>query len=154
VQRGVRLAVPGGGGEVFEIDVRLPVDLHSRPADLAELRAAPAGELEAANRDFWTAKLLGQGLQPQLPRPVGHLTDLFRQARSQLLILSDQGEIHPGPTVYDSFGIRDWIRAPEMGAGRAVRVGPPRRSTRRRARFAVDAAPTLFGANNSRIFYQ
>jgi hypothetical protein len=38
---------------------------------------------------------------------VAHLTDLFREARSQLLILSDGGEIHPGPTVYDSFWIRD-----------------------------------------------
>ncbi|WP_329332531.1 hypothetical protein OG866_06815 [Streptomyces sp. NBC_00663] len=93
--------------EVFEIDVRLPVDLFSGAADLAELRATPTAELEAANRDFWTAKILGQGVQPGLPRPVAHLTDLFRQARTQLLVLSDHGEIHPGPTVYDSFWIRD-----------------------------------------------
>ncbi|MEV7891310.1 hypothetical protein ACWD3I_30635 [Streptomyces sp. NPDC002817] len=93
--------------EVFEIDVRLPVDQFSGSADLAELRGTPAAELDDANRDFWTAKLLGQGLQPGLPRPVAHLTDQFRQARSQLLILSDHGEIHPGPTVYDSFWIRD-----------------------------------------------
>ncbi|MFJ3669889.1 hypothetical protein ACIPSE_25865 [Streptomyces sp. NPDC090106] len=93
--------------EVFEIDVRLPVGEFSGPADLAELRGTPTTELERANRDFWTAKLLGQGLQPGLPRPVAHLTDLFRQARSQLLVLSDHGEIHPGPTVYDSFWIRD-----------------------------------------------
>ncbi|MEU6373000.1 hypothetical protein [Streptomyces sp. NPDC046909] len=93
--------------EGFEIDVRLPVDQFSGAADLAELRGTPTAELEDANRDFWTAKLLGQGLQPGLPRPVAHLTDQFRQARSQLLILSDHGEIHPGPTVYDSFWIRD-----------------------------------------------
>ncbi|MEU0647812.1 hypothetical protein [Streptomyces umbrinus] len=93
--------------EVFELDVRLPVDLYAGADDLAELKGTPATELESANRDFWAAKLLGQGLQPQLPSPVGHLTDLFRQSRSQLLILSDHGEIHPGPTVYDSFWIRD-----------------------------------------------
>ncbi|MEU9914106.1 hypothetical protein [Streptomyces sp. NPDC051001] len=93
--------------EVFEIDVRLPVDQFSGSTDLAELRGTAATQLESANRDFWTAKLLGQGLQPGLPRPVAHLADQFRQARSQLLILSDHGEIHPGPTVYDSFWIRD-----------------------------------------------
>lgn len=95
------------GDEVFEVDVRLPVDLYSGAADLAELRATPADELAGANRAFWAAKLLGQGVQPRLPGPVGHLADLFRQARSQLLVLSDHGEIHPGPTVYDSFWIRD-----------------------------------------------
>lgn len=93
--------------EVFEIDVRLPVDLFSGAADLAEVRGTPVAELEAANREFWTSKILGQGVQPGLPRPVAHLTDLFRQARTQLLVLSDHGEIHPGPTVYDSFWIRD-----------------------------------------------
>ncbi|MGW0531297.1 hypothetical protein [Streptomyces sp. NPDC003032] len=93
--------------ETFELDVRLPVDLYSGAADLTEITATPAAELEAANRTFWTSKLLDQGLQPRLPRPVSHLTDLFRQSRSQLLILSDGGEIHPGPTVYDSFWIRD-----------------------------------------------
>ncbi|MBO1330814.1 hypothetical protein [Streptomyces sp. VRA16 Mangrove soil] len=93
--------------ETVEIDVRLPVDLYSGADDLAELRATSADELEDANRAFWTEKLLHQGVQPQLPRPVAHLTDMFRQARSQLLILSDLGEIHPGPTVYDSFWIRD-----------------------------------------------
>ncbi|WP_282701422.1 hypothetical protein [Streptomyces sp. CC219B] len=93
--------------KVFEIGVRLPVDLFSGSDDLTELRGPSTAELESANRDFWTVKLLEQGVQPGLPRPVGHLTDLFRQARSQLLILSDHGEIHPGPTVYDSFWIRD-----------------------------------------------
>ncbi|WP_394428963.1 glucosidase family protein [Streptomyces sp. SGAir0957] len=93
--------------ELLEIDVRLPVDLYSGSDDLAELRATPADELEGNNRDFWSEKLLRQGVQPELPRPVAHLADLFRQARSQLLVLSDLGEIHPGPTVYDSFWIRD-----------------------------------------------
>ncbi|MFC7303534.1 hypothetical protein ACFQVC_04795 [Streptomyces monticola] len=93
--------------EVFALDVRLPVDLYDGPDDLEELRSVPAADLEAANRAFWDAKLLHQGVQPQLPSPVTHLTDMFRQSRSQLLVLSDHGEIHPGPTVYDSFWIRD-----------------------------------------------
>ncbi|MEU6841895.1 hypothetical protein ABZ930_08495 [Streptomyces sp. NPDC046716] len=93
--------------ETVEIDVRLPVDEYSGADDLAELRATPVGELEEAGREFWTRKLVRQGVRLRLPLPVAHLTDLFRQARSQLLILSDLGEIHPGPTVYDSFWIRD-----------------------------------------------
>lgn len=95
------------GDEFFELDVRLPVDLYSGADDLAEVKADPADTLEEANRAFWTDKLLAQGVQPELPGPVAHLTDLFRQARGELLILSDHGEIHPGPTVYDSFWIRD-----------------------------------------------
>ncbi|WP_078868496.1 hypothetical protein [Streptomyces sp. NRRL B-1347] len=95
------------GDEVFTLDVRLPVDLYSGADDLAELRATPADDLEEANRAFWTAKLLGQGVRPELPEPVAHLADRFVQARAQLLVLSDHGEIHPGPTVYDSFWIRD-----------------------------------------------
>ncbi|MGA4838567.1 hypothetical protein [Streptomyces sp. G45] len=92
---------------VFEVDVRLPVDQYGGADDLAEVRAGHATDLAAATRDFWTGKLLGEGVQPRLPEPVAHLTGLFRQARAQLLILSDHGEIHPGPTVYDSFWIRD-----------------------------------------------
>ncbi len=38
---------------------------------------------------------------------VEHLFDLYRSCRSDLLMLADDGEIHPGPTIYDSFWIRD-----------------------------------------------
>ncbi|MDG4862282.1 hypothetical protein P8605_29475 [Streptomyces sp. T-3] len=93
--------------EIAEVDVRLPVDFYTGQGDLEEIRSVPAADLEDANRAFWNSKLLDQGVQPNLPGPVSHLTELFRQARSQLLILSDHGEIHPGPTVYDSFWIRD-----------------------------------------------
>jgi hypothetical protein len=42
-----------------------------------------------------------------LPPPVDHLFDLFRLCRANLLILADAGEIHPGPTIYDSAWVRD-----------------------------------------------
>jgi hypothetical protein len=63
--------------------------------------------LEANNRAFWTQKLNASGLQAILPPKVSHLFNLFRTCRANLLILADNGEIHPGPTIYDSFWIRD-----------------------------------------------
>jgi hypothetical protein len=60
-----------------------------------------------AQRDFWTSKLDGSGMQMSLPASVAHVFDLFRVCRATLLMLSDDGEIHPGPTIYDSFWIRD-----------------------------------------------
>jgi hypothetical protein len=90
----------------FELVVKLPVDDY-RGGDVVEIQAADADALEAANRDFWTSKLDGQGLQASLPPVVSHLFDLFRFCRATLLILSDEGEIHPGPTIYDSFWVRD-----------------------------------------------
>lgn len=48
-----------------------------------------------------------QGLQARLPSRVAHLDDLFRICRANILILADDGQIHPGPTIYDSFWIRD-----------------------------------------------
>ncbi len=91
----------------LSLNLRLPVDDYRGAADLAELRAPAADNLEQANRAFWTGKLDRSGLQAELPQEVRHLFDLFRLCRANLLILSDQGEIHPGPTVYDSFWIRD-----------------------------------------------
>jgi hypothetical protein len=70
----------------FELDIKLPVDDY-RGDDITEIHA--------------------QGLQPQLPPEVGHLAVLFRSCRATLLILSDHGAIHPGPTIYDSFWVRD-----------------------------------------------
>lgn len=93
--------------DVFALDVRLPVGDYRGEDDLRILRAASADNLEQGNRDFWTAKLDGSGLQASLPASVSHLFELFRICRATLLILSDNGEIHPGPTIYDSFWIRD-----------------------------------------------
>jgi hypothetical protein len=95
------------GNTTFSLDIRLPVDDYRGPGDLAELSSADADELENNNRTFWTNKLDNSGLQASLPAEIRHLFDLYRTCRANLLILSDQGQIHPGPTIYDSFWIRD-----------------------------------------------
>lgn len=95
-------AAPG-----FSLDVRLPVDDYRGPKDLADLRRPTADELETNNRNYWIQKLDVQGLQARLPSRVAHLDDLFRICRANILILADDGQIHPGPTIYDSFWIRD-----------------------------------------------
>jgi hypothetical protein len=94
-------------GATYGVDVRLPVDDYRGGEDLAEIRAPSADVLEATNRAFWTGKLDGQGLQLQLPPLVAHLFDVFRLCRANLLILADGGVMHPGPTIYDSFWMRD-----------------------------------------------
>jgi len=91
----------------FALDVRLPVDDYRGISDLAALRAPTPAALELGNRDFWTQKLDRSGLQATLPPVVAHLFDLFRVCRANLLILADDGAIHPGPTIYDSFWVRD-----------------------------------------------
>jgi hypothetical protein len=94
------------GTGIFTLDVYLPVDDY-RGGDIADLHSADPQSLIDGNRSFWTDKLRVQGLQPALPAPVDHLNDLFRLCRANLLILADNGEIHPGPTIYDSFWVRD-----------------------------------------------
>jgi hypothetical protein len=91
----------------FALDVRLPVDDFRGAGDIATLRAANADTLDNANRAWWTNKLDATGLQATLPPLVAHLWNLFRTCRSNLLILADDGQIHPGPTIYDEFWIRD-----------------------------------------------
>jgi hypothetical protein len=91
----------------FSLDVRLPVDDFRGPGDLAQLRAANADALETGNRAWWLNKLDATGLQATLPPLVQHLWNLFRISRANLLILADNGQIHPGPTIYDDFWIRD-----------------------------------------------
>jgi hypothetical protein len=92
---------------LFTLDVRLPVDDYRGAQDLIDLRSPAADTLESNNRTYWQNKLDGSGLQVDLPPLVRHLFDLFRACRANLLILADNGEIHPGPTIYDSFWIRD-----------------------------------------------
>ena len=94
------------GGE-FALDFWLPVDDFRDPGDFADLTAQPSATFEQANLDFWRPKLDGSGVQAALPPVVQHLWAQFRSCRADLLILADDGEIHPGPTIYDSFWIRD-----------------------------------------------
>lgn len=100
-------AWPVDAGAELQLDVRLPVDDFRGGGDLAEVRRPGADVLDQANLDFWRDKLDVQGLQATLPSTVAHLPDLFRLSRANLLILADQGVIHPGPTIYDSFWVRD-----------------------------------------------
>jgi hypothetical protein len=97
-------ALPAGGR--FSVDIYLPVDDY-RGDDIAEFHAANPAQLAAGNRTFWTGKLTGEGLQAAFPPTVAHLNHLFRLCRANLLILADNGAIHPGPTIYDSFWVRD-----------------------------------------------
>ena len=94
------------GGE-FALDFWLPVNDFRDPGDFADLTAQPSATFEQANLDFWHQKLDGSGVQAALPPVVQHLWAQFRSCRADLLILADDGEIHPGPTIYDSFWIRD-----------------------------------------------
>jgi hypothetical protein len=91
----------------FALDFWLPVDDFRDPGDFADLTAQPSDAAEKANLDFWRQKLDGSGMQAALPPVVRHLWAQFRSCRADLLILADDGEIHPGPTIYDSFWIRD-----------------------------------------------
>lgn len=94
-------------GDSFSLDVRLPVDDYQGQGDLAVLRQPAADSLELNNRNYWQNLLNGSGLQAKFPSEVAHLFDQFRVCRAMLLILADNGAIHPGPTIYDSFWIRD-----------------------------------------------
>ncbi len=95
------------GSPNFSIDVRLPVDDYRGSGDLAALKATAADTLEISNTAFWTNKLDSTGLQASLPPDVTHLFRLHRICRANILMLADNGEIHPGPTIYDSFWVRD-----------------------------------------------
>jgi hypothetical protein len=85
----------------------LPIDDYRDDEELQELRALDANVLEANNRNFWEEKLDQSGLQVQLPQSMTTYWDLYRICRANLLILADGGQIHPGPTIYDSFWVRD-----------------------------------------------
>jgi hypothetical protein len=94
--------------DTFTLDVRLPIDDNILDAgDLQVMRQPAADFLEENNLNYWRNLLDNNGVQMTLPPLVAHLFDFFRVCRSSLLILADDGEIHPGPTIYDSFWIRD-----------------------------------------------
>lgn len=93
-------------GSNFALDLYLPVDDY-RSDDIAQFHAADPAALRTSNRTYWQNKLTAEGMQPAYPPHVEHLNHLFRICRANILILADDGAIHPGPTIYDSFWIRD-----------------------------------------------
>jgi hypothetical protein len=93
-------------GTSLEVDIRFPIDDYRGDGDLAELTKTPAQVLDDANVAWWRDKLQS-GLRLRLPSEVAHLWDLARLCRANLLILADDGAIHPGPTIYDEFWVRD-----------------------------------------------
>lgn len=131
------------GNPEFTLDVRLPVDDFRGGGDLQVLRAADPGALEAGNRGYWTSKLDQTGLQLGLPQPVAHLWDLFRTCRANLLILADDGQIHPGPTIYDEF----WIRDSSVEAVACALVGEENAAQRQLGYWH----PSYFNFNDDRI---
>ncbi len=100
-------ALPAEAGDTLTIGVRLPVDSFQGGTDLVEIRADSVDTLARANTVFWDAKLNTQGVQMQLSGAAAQMFAQFRHCRSTLLILSDHGAIHPGPTIYNSFWVRD-----------------------------------------------
>jgi len=94
-------------GDSFSLDVRLPIDDFQGPGDLQVLSAPTADSLEQNNHQYWDNLLNHNGVQITFPPVIAHLFNMFRISRSMLLILSDNGAIHPGPTIYNSFWIRD-----------------------------------------------
>jgi hypothetical protein len=95
------------GGQDFQLNIWLPVDDFRGAGDFADLTAQPADSFETTNAAWWRQKLDGSGMQVALPPVVDHLWAQYRSSRADLLILADDGAIHPGPTIYDSFWIRD-----------------------------------------------
>lgn len=93
--------------DTFILQTKLPIDDYRGTDDLHTLQNAIPADLERRNIRFWKNKLDHDGLQFSFTPKVRHLEDVYRICRSNLLILSDHGEIHPGPTIYDSFWVRD-----------------------------------------------
>jgi hypothetical protein len=93
--------------DAFSLDLRLPVGNLDTVADLRDMAAADADTLDAWITAGWRVTLFQSGLRIALPPGLEHLADQEAVCRSHLLILADSGQIHPGPTIYDSFWIRD-----------------------------------------------
>ncbi len=91
----------------FTLDVRLPVTDFQTNDDLRDMEATPADTLESWLRANWAFELFDRGLRIELPPGLERLADEEAVCRAHLLILADRGAIHPGPTIYDSFWIRD-----------------------------------------------
>jgi hypothetical protein len=91
----------------FSTDIILPVDDFRGFDDLSDLRSQDINLMEENNLRYWREKLNNDGIYMDMPSNVSHLFDLYRTCRANVLILADNGQIHPGPTIYDSFWVRD-----------------------------------------------
>lgn len=91
----------------FELEVKLPIDDYRGMQELENLNNQDGKQLKLSNEVFWKNKLDNEGLNFKVPKKIEHLERLFKMCRANLLILADNGEIHPGPTIYDDFWIRD-----------------------------------------------
>lgn len=94
-------------GGTMSVSIRLPVNNLVTTNDLREMSATPAATLENWLRASWAFDLFDSGFRIELPPGLERFVDQDAVCRSQLLILADGGAIHPGPTIYDSFWIRD-----------------------------------------------
>jgi hypothetical protein len=97
----------GTAPRTLAVDVRMPLDDFRGPQDLREIRSRTPDELQASNETFWTDKLDHEGTRLTLGHGADPIDELFKLCRANLLVLSDDGVIHPGPTIYDSFWVRD-----------------------------------------------
>lgn len=94
-------------GSEFELEVKLPIDDFRGTDELKSLDNEDGKKLQMSNYNFWEKKLNTNGIKFELPSKVKHVENLFKMCRANLLILADEGQIHPGPTIYDDFWIRD-----------------------------------------------
>jgi hypothetical protein len=97
----------GGAPRMIAVDVRMPLDDFRGADDLGEIRSRTPAQLEAGNEAFWTQKLDREGIRVGLGSSADPIDELFKLCRANLLVLSDDGVVHPGPTIYDSFWVRD-----------------------------------------------
>ncbi|MBP2664274.1 MAG: hypothetical protein H6Q71_2222 [Firmicutes bacterium] len=91
----------------FSLDIILPIDDYSGNNDYQDLSKESPDSLEISTRTYWKNKLDQNGIELSLPSTLDNYSNLFKICRSNILMLADNGKLIPGPTLYDSFWIRD-----------------------------------------------
>lgn len=92
----------------MEIDVAMLVDDFTGDDDVAAATQASPAAIQAATVDFWTKKLKqGLAVEGELRISDRDIWNLYETCRVNLLTLTTQGRIHPGPTIYNEFWVRD-----------------------------------------------
>ncbi len=96
-------------GSEIERVIYIPAD-DFRGDDILAFHNCDADVLSQSTEIFWTQKLTQSGLivsNSNATKQMQEYNDLFKVCRSNLLMLADRGKVHPGPTIYDDFWIRD-----------------------------------------------